>query len=133
MLTGIEKLKPKEKAYKISDGNRLNLLVEPGGGKLWRLRYQFGGKEKILSLGSFPAVSLADARAKRDEAHKQVANGIDPSDQKKQDKPIAEISREKHVRRDRGRISAKAGSKRCNASHVEQEPVAAARSRCSSC
>lgn len=94
MLTvlGIEKLKPKEKPSKISDGNGLYLLVEPGGGKLWRLRYKFGGKEKMLSLGSFPAVSLADARVKRDDAHKLLANGIDPSDQKKQDRLIAEVA-----------------------------------------
>jgi hypothetical protein len=52
MLTvlGIERLKPKEKSYKISDGDGLYLLVEPGGGKLWRLRYKFGGKEKPENL-----------------------------------------------------------------------------------
>jgi hypothetical protein len=94
MLTalGVEKLKPKEKSYKISDGDGLYLLVEPGGGKLWRLRYKFGGKEKMVSLGSFPAVSLADARGKRDDGHKLLASGIDPSDQKKQDKLIAEVA-----------------------------------------
>src|SRR5579863_7400236 len=88
MLTalGIEKLKPKGKPYKVSDGNALYVLVKPTGGKHWRLRYTFGGKEKMLSLGSFPEVLLADARAKRDDAHKLLGNGIDPSDQKKQDK-----------------------------------------------
>jgi hypothetical protein len=55
---GIEKLKSKQKPHKISDGNGLYLLVEPGGGKLRRVRYKFGGKEKILSLGSPPAVRL---------------------------------------------------------------------------
>ncbi|HEY5083942.1 MAG TPA: Arm DNA-binding domain-containing protein, partial [Rhizomicrobium sp.] len=61
MLTalGIEKLKPREKSYKVSDGNGLYILVEPTGGKLWPIRYSFGGKEKMLSLGSFPEVSLA--------------------------------------------------------------------------
>jgi len=94
MLTalGIDKLKPKGKSYKISDGNGLYVLVESGGAKLWRVRFQFGGKEKMLSLGSFPEVSLADARAKRDEAHKLLADGINPSDQKKQDKLIAELA-----------------------------------------
>jgi integrase len=93
MLTalGIEKLKPKEKPYKVSDGNQLSLLVKASG-KHWRIRYHFGGKEKMLSLGSFPAVSLADARANRDDALKLLANGIDPSDQKKQDKLVAEVA-----------------------------------------
>jgi hypothetical protein len=60
MLTAlaIEKLKPKEKQYKVSDGNQLSLLVEPAGAKLWRLRYTFGGREKMLSLGSFPRCHL---------------------------------------------------------------------------
>ncbi len=94
MLTvlAIEKLKPKEKPYKVSDGNQLSLIVEPAGAKLWRLRYTFGGKEKMLSLGSFPEVSLADARGKRDEALTQLANGINPSDQKKQDRLVAELA-----------------------------------------
>lgn len=72
MLTvlGIEKLKPKEKSYKVSDGNSLYLLVEPAGGKLWRIRYKFDRKEKMLSLGSFPEVSLADARAKSQRRHR---------------------------------------------------------------
>jgi integrase len=94
MLTalGIEKLKSKEKPYKVSDGNQLSLLVKPAGGKHWRLRYHFGGKEKMLSLGSFPSVSLADARAKRDDALTMLASGIDPSEQKKQDKLVAEVA-----------------------------------------
>lgn len=94
MLTAlaIEKLKPKEKPYKVSDGNQLSLLVEPAGAKLWRLRYTFDGKEKMLSLGSYPEVSLADARGKRDEALALLANGINPSDQKKQDRLVAELA-----------------------------------------
>ncbi|MFZ0426278.1 MAG: integrase arm-type DNA-binding domain-containing protein, partial [Xanthobacteraceae bacterium] len=94
MLTvlGIEKLKPNEKSYKVSDGNGLYVLVEPSGGKLWRFRFKFGGKEKMLSLGSFPAVSLADARRSRDEAQKLLAKGINPSDQKKQEKLVAEVA-----------------------------------------
>jgi hypothetical protein len=94
MLTalGIEKLKPTEKPYKVSDGNALYVLVKPTGRKLWRLRYTFGGAEKMLSLGSFPEVSLAEARGKRDEAQKLLANGIDPSDQKRQDKLVAEVA-----------------------------------------
>jgi integrase len=88
----IEKLKPKEKPYRVSDGNQLSVLVEPAGAKLWRLRYIFDGKEKMLSLGSFPEVSLADARRKRDEALALLANGINPSEQKKQDRLVAELA-----------------------------------------
>jgi hypothetical protein len=62
------------------------LLVHPDGSKYWRLRYRFGGKEKMLALGKYPEVSLADARARRDEARKVVANGVDPSEKKKADK-----------------------------------------------
>jgi len=59
------------------------LLVHPNGSKYWRLCYRFGGKEKMLALGKSPEVSLADARARRDEARKQLANGVDPRENKK--------------------------------------------------
>lgn len=59
------------------------LLVHPNGSKYWRLRYRFAGKEKMLALGKYPEVSLADARARRDEARKLLANGVDPSENKK--------------------------------------------------
>lgn len=57
------KAKPKNKSYKLVDGHGLHLLVHPAGGKLWRYRYRFGGRENMLALGSYPATSLADARA----------------------------------------------------------------------
>lgn len=66
--------------------------MKPTGAKLWRVRYRFGGKEQMLSLGAFPAVTLAAARGKRDEALTLLANGINPWDQKKQDKLIAEVA-----------------------------------------
>ena len=56
----IVKAKPAQKPYKLADGGGLHLLVRPGGGKLWRFRYRFTGRENMLALGSFPAVSLAD-------------------------------------------------------------------------
>jgi integrase len=88
MLThiAIEKARPREKPYKLSDGNGLHLLIEPNGSRLWRFRYQFERKEKMLSLGAFPEVSLADARVRRDEARKLLAQGTDPSQQKKLDR-----------------------------------------------
>lgn len=59
------------------------LLIHPRGSKYWRIRYRFCGKDKILALGKYPDVSLADVRARRDEARKLLANGVDPSENKK--------------------------------------------------
>lgn len=70
--------KPKEKAYKLADTDGLFLLVTENGGKWWRFKYRFDGKEKLLSLGTYPEISLADARARRDEARTQIAHNIDP-------------------------------------------------------
>ncbi|MGD0274707.1 MAG: integrase arm-type DNA-binding domain-containing protein [Syntrophales bacterium] len=75
--------KPKEKPYKLSDFDSLYLLVTEKGHKWWRFRYRFGGKEKVLALGTYPEISLADARMRRDEARKQVAHGIDPGEVRK--------------------------------------------------
>jgi integrase len=70
--------KPEEKAYKLSDEKGLYLFIRPNGSKSWRLKYRFIGTEKTLSIGLYPDVSLADARAARDSARKQLANNIDP-------------------------------------------------------
>lgn len=79
----VRSAKPEAKAYKLTDGEGMVLLVHPNGSKYWRLRYRFGGKENMLALGKYPEVSLADARARRDEARKLLANGVDPSENKK--------------------------------------------------
>ena len=79
----VRSAKPEAKAYKLTDGEGMVLLVHPNGSKYWRLRYRFGGKEKMLALGKYPEVSLADARARRDEARKLLANDVDPSENKK--------------------------------------------------
>lgn len=73
----IENAKPRDEPYVLTDGNGLHLLITAGGSRLWRLRYRFGGKQNMLSLGAFPEVSLASARAKRDDARKLVADGKD--------------------------------------------------------
>lgn len=78
--------KAKDKPYKFSDGDSLFLLVTPTGGKWWRFKYRFGGKEKLLSLGTYPEVSLADARERREAARKQVAASIDPGEVRKAQK-----------------------------------------------
>lgn len=76
--TKIRTTKPHEKAYKLSDEKGLFLHVTPYGSKYWRFKYRFTGKEKLLALGVYPDVSLADARNKRDAARKLLANDIDP-------------------------------------------------------
>jgi integrase len=86
----ISNTKPREKEFKLTDGGGLYLLVTTGGGKLWRLKYRFGGVEKKLALGAFPDVSLADARKKREEAKEQIAQDIDPGAARKERK-AAEI------------------------------------------
>ena len=85
----IEKAADKERAYKLSDGEGLHVLVQSSGKKLWRFRYRFAGKENMLSFGSFPATSIAAARAKRDEARKLIEAGTDPSAQRRLDKIAA--------------------------------------------
>jgi integrase len=80
----ISKAAPRPRPYKISDGSGLHLLVEPNGSKKWRFRYRFGGREKMIALGTYPATSLADARAKRDSARSLLEAGIDPSAERKQ-------------------------------------------------
>lgn len=85
MLTDlrIKKEKPREKPFKVSDGGGLYLFVSPSGGKLWRFKYLFGGKEKLLSLGPYPDISLLAARSARDDAKATLRTGRDPSINKK--------------------------------------------------
>lgn len=81
-----KKAKPEAKPYKLTDGGGLYLLVAPTGGKLWRLAYRFGGKQKTLALGAYPDVSLSNARERREEAKRQLAEGIDPGAAKQEAK-----------------------------------------------
>lgn len=81
--TAIRNAKAGKKALKLFDERGLYLEVSPAGGKWWRLKYRFGGKEKRLSLGIYPDVALKDARDRRDEARKLLADGIDPSEYRK--------------------------------------------------
>lgn len=85
----IKRAKAQPKAYKMSDGGGLFLLVKPGGGKLWRQKYRLMGKEQLLSHGQYPDVTLAQARTKRDEARAVLAKGNDPGVQKKLDQVTA--------------------------------------------
>src|SRR5574337_1929891 len=81
--TAIRSAKPAEKPVRMFDGNGLYLEISPSGGKLWRLKYRFDGKEKRLALGVYPDVGLKQARARRDEARRLLAEGIDPGAHRK--------------------------------------------------
>lgn len=88
-----EAIKPIEKAQKISDGGSHFLFVPPNGSKLWRFSYTFAGKQKTLALRSYPAISLAEARADRDAAKVLLSKGVDPGEQKKLDAIGAALAR----------------------------------------
>lgn len=90
--TAIKAFKPKGTPYKKYDNDGLYLEVAPSGGKWWRLKYRFGGKEKRISLGTYPAIGLKDARQRRDEAKTMLAKGIDPGEHKKAIKAEAAAS-----------------------------------------
>lgn len=82
----IKNAKAREKPYKMGDAGGLFLLVQPSGGKLWRLKYRVDGREKKLGIGTYPEVSLAEARKRRDDARELLAAGKDPSREKQRDK-----------------------------------------------
>lgn len=82
----VDTSKPREKAYKLSDGGGLYLLVNTNGARYWRMKYRVAGKEKLLAIGVYPDVSLAEARMKRDEAKKILASGGDPGEVKQAEK-----------------------------------------------
>ncbi|MBS0236207.1 MAG: tyrosine-type recombinase/integrase [Proteobacteria bacterium] len=84
--TTIRNAKRQDKQYRLVDGDGLHLLVMPNGSKYWQLRYRFAGKEKLLALGVYPTISLAEARERRMAARKQLANDIDPGQAKKESK-----------------------------------------------
>jgi integrase len=89
--TAIRKAKPKEKPYKVSDSQGLYLLINPKGSKLWRVKYRMNGVERKLALGSYPEITLAEARSARDAARRQLAHSIDPNFVKRQERIEAGI------------------------------------------
>lgn len=88
----VRNAKPKDKAYKLTDGGGLFLFVTPAGGKSWRLKFRVGGTEKLLTLGKYPQVSLADARKARDHEKAKLAAGADPAHDRKMAKIAAKVS-----------------------------------------
>ncbi|OSR76829.1 putative prophage CPS-53 integrase [Pseudomonas syringae pv. actinidiae] len=87
--TALRTAKPRDKLYRLADAQGLCIEVTPSGGKLWRLRYRFDGKAKMLSLGIYPAITLAQARERREAARRMLAQGVDPSAHKQQEKTAA--------------------------------------------
>uniref|UniRef100_UPI0016572104 tyrosine-type recombinase/integrase n=1 Tax=Xenorhabdus indica TaxID=333964 RepID=UPI0016572104 len=82
----VDTAKPKEKPYKLADGGGLYLLVNPNGSRYWRLKYRIAGKEKLLALGVYPEISLAEARTKRNDARQTLSDGHDPIEEKRAEK-----------------------------------------------
>ena len=91
--TNIRNAKTTGKVQKLTDGEGLYLHISPTGGKLWRMAYRFDGKQKTLSFGKYPAVSLQEARKRRAEAKEQLAAGLDPGAQKKEAKIVAKAAK----------------------------------------
>lgn len=109
MLTDkdVREAAPTDKRTKLFDSRGLFLLVDPSGGKWWRFRYRFGGKDKSIAMGVYPDVTLRRARVLREEARQLVANGIDP----------AAVRREQKAREKADRLAAvEAGSVKVSAS-----------------
>jgi len=92
--TGIRRSKPTSKPYKLSDSGGLHLLVTSSGGKLWRWKYRFDGAEKLMALGRYPEVTLADARERRDTARRKLAKGVDPMAERMAEKTAVKVATE---------------------------------------
>jgi len=92
--TAIRNAKPADKPVRLFDGSGLYLEVAPAGGKWWRFKYRFGSKEKRISLGVYPDVSLADARKRREQARQKLASGVDPGEARKAEKRTARLNAE---------------------------------------
>lgn len=92
--TRIRAVKPRTKPYKVFDTDGLFLVITPAGGRWWRQRYRYAGKEQLLSLGTYPEVSLSGAREKRDAIRKQLAAGIDPSGERREQKLAVAVAKE---------------------------------------
>src|SRR5262245_29569847 len=85
----LRKLAPRDKVFRIVDGRGLSIEVNPNGTRYWRFRYRFGGTAKMLSLGPYPEVGLAEARDRLDLERRRLRDGLDPSEQRKE----AELAR----------------------------------------
>ncbi len=120
----VRKARPSAKAYKLGDSLGLFLLVQPSGGRLWRMKYRVDGREKKLGLGTYPEIGLAEARRRRDAAREALAQGKDPSREKQREKARKKLGAENTFasiaaefcekrKRDGSRAWARATAKRC--------------------
>ena len=114
--TQIKQAKPREKDYKLFDGGGLYLLITKRGTKLWKMKYRINGKEKLLSFGAYPTISLQEARKKREQHKEQILQNIDPIEakrEKKQEQKIKEIKKQntfkkvalERLEKEKGKIS----------------------------
>lgn len=87
----VRNAKPEGKQYRMTAGQGMYLQVMPNGSKLWRLKYRYDGKEKVLSFGAYPDVSLSQARLRREEARQQIADGLDPSALRREQRQQAKV------------------------------------------
>lgn len=90
----IKSFKPLDKQYKKYDEKGLYLLVHPNGSKYWKLKYRFGEKEKTLSIGVYPEISLLEAREKTLDARKKLSNNVDPSEEKQISKLTSNLNKD---------------------------------------
>lgn len=81
----VARAKPTNKPYKLRDERGMFLLMTPSGGRYWRFNFRFDGQYRTLAFGTYPDVSLAEARAKREAARKLIAEGLDPSQARKEE------------------------------------------------
>ena len=93
----IQNSKPKDKEYKLSDGQGLYLLVKPSGGKLWRFKYRYNNKDKVMAIGKYPDISLASARKNRTALREQVALGFNPIDTIKEEKKALKVKQKLYL------------------------------------
>ncbi len=103
----IRSAKPKDAPYKLGDGGGLFLLVTPSGSRLWRLKYRLANREKVLAIGAYPAITLAEAREKREAAKALLAKGGDPSQAKQETRRESEASNANTFRKVAGDYLAK--------------------------
>src|SRR6476660_4393827 len=94
----IRNAKAAEKAYKLSDGGGLYLLVSPAGARYWRMDYRFVGKRRTLAVGVYPLITLSDARARREDARALLAKDIDPSLAKREAKRTSKLAEDNNFR-----------------------------------
>src|SRR3990167_2198562 len=116
----IRSIKPRDKAYKLSDEKGLYLYIAPNGLKSWRIKYRFAGKEKRLCIGVYPDVSLANARDKRDDARKLLANDVDPGVVKQSSKRSARVAAVNSFEAVAREWHAKCASKKWTPKHAER-------------